>query len=212
MQQRTLDSPTSLPGETVFWPVSWSAVWVGALTALAVGLIAGLAGIAAGAQIVGHGENVTSWRNVQFGGIVWAVCSAFFSFVAGGWVAAKIAGHPRCEPAMLHAAICWLVAIPLLLTLAALGAGGYFGGWYSGLAGNPIWANRAVPLVDATEAYAIARNNALGAVSALLLGLIGSALGGWLASGEPMSIFLFRDRINPNPSTPSNSRTAVPTA
>ena len=33
-----------------------------------------------------------------------------------------------------------------------------------------------------------ARNSALGAVTALLIGLMGSLLGGWLASGEPMSL------------------------
>jgi len=32
------------------------------------------------------------------------------------------------------------------------------------------------------------RNSALGAVTALLLGLVGSVIGGWLASGEPMSL------------------------
>jgi hypothetical protein len=33
----------------------------------------------------------------------------------------------------------------------------------------------------------VMRNSALGAVTALLLGLVGSALGGWMASGEPMT-------------------------
>jgi hypothetical protein len=33
----------------------------------------------------------------------------------------------------------------------------------------------------------VARNSALGAVTALLLGLVGSVLGGWMASGEPMT-------------------------
>jgi hypothetical protein len=33
----------------------------------------------------------------------------------------------------------------------------------------------------------VVRNSALGAVTALLLGLVGSVLGGWMASGEPMT-------------------------
>jgi hypothetical protein len=33
----------------------------------------------------------------------------------------------------------------------------------------------------------VMRNSALGAVTALLLGLVGSVLGGWMASGEPMT-------------------------
>lgn len=41
------------------------------------------------------------------------------------------------------------------------------------------------------------RNGALGAVTALLLGLVGSVLGGWLACGEPMSVTHFRTRKSP---------------
>jgi hypothetical protein len=40
----------------------------------------------------------------------------------------------------------------------------------------------------------VARNSALGAVTALLLGLIGSVLGGWMASGEPMTFSHHRTR------------------
>ena len=38
------------------------------------------------------------------------------------------------------------------------------------------------------------RNTALVTVVALLLGLVGSVLGGWLASGEPMSLTYYRRR------------------
>jgi hypothetical protein len=40
----------------------------------------------------------------------------------------------------------------------------------------------------------VTRNSALGAVTALLLGLIGSVLGGWMAAGEPMSLTHHRTR------------------
>jgi len=38
------------------------------------------------------------------------------------------------------------------------------------------------------------RNSALGAVTALLLGLMGSVIGGWMASGEPMNFAHYRTR------------------
>jgi uncharacterized membrane protein YeaQ/YmgE (transglycosylase-associated protein family) len=38
------------------------------------------------------------------------------------------------------------------------------------------------------------RNSAIGAVTALLLGLMGSVIGGWMASGEPMNFTHFRTR------------------
>ena len=120
--------------EVRHWPINWSAVFAGSLAALAVAVIAGLASVAAGAQMVGHGESVTNWHRVQVGGLIWAVCSAFFSFVVGGWVAGKITGHTICEHSMLHAALAWCVAIPFFILITALGAGSYLGGWYSGLA------------------------------------------------------------------------------
>ena len=67
---------------------------------------------------------------------------AFMSFVVGGWVAGKIAGVRRAETASLHGAIVWVVAVPMLLLLVALGAGSYFGSWYGGLAGSPSWVNQ----------------------------------------------------------------------
>jgi hypothetical protein len=38
------------------------------------------------------------------------------------------------------------------------------------------------------------RNSALGAATALLLGLIGAVIGGWMASGEPMNFSHYRTR------------------
>src|SRR5215813_13313757 len=99
------------------WPV-WSAVWVGALTALAVGLVIGLIGYAIGAhQLAGP-------RTMTFKGI--RILAMIFN--VGGWVAARIVGARRAEPAMLHAAIAWLVTIPIMLVLAALGATAMYGG------------------------------------------------------------------------------------
>jgi uncharacterized membrane protein YeaQ/YmgE (transglycosylase-associated protein family) len=44
------------------------------------------------------------------------------------------------------------------------------------------------------ETPKVMRNSALGAVTALLLGLMGSVIGGWLASGEPMNFTHYRTR------------------
>jgi hypothetical protein len=174
------------------WPVHWSGVWVGALAALALGLVLGLAGIAVGAHQTGINARITKWSEVGLAALIFSVAGAFFSFVVGGWVAGKIAGVRRAETASLHGAIVWIVAAPLLLMLAALGAGSYFGGWYSGLAGTPHWA--ATPAAADPNAALIARNGALAALTVLLLGLMGSVVGGWLASGEPMTFTGHRKR------------------
>jgi hypothetical protein len=164
------------------WPVWWSAVWAGALAALATALVIGLIGIAVGAHQVAPRRPVTAWGDVGLLTLAFGVFGAFLSFVLGGWAAARIAGLTRAETAMLHGALVWALAVPLLLGLASIGAAGYFGDWYGGLAGVPAWAQ-----ADAAPDARAVRNGALGALTAVLLGLVGGVIGGWLGSGEPMT-------------------------
>src|SRR5215471_3954299 len=123
--------------------VNWSAVWVGALAALALGLIFGLVGTAVGAYQEMH---VVSWLKFHTWSLIFSVCGAFFAFALGGWVAGKILGARHAETSMLHGVIAWLVTVPMFLVLASFGSMGYFGVWYGGLAGTPAWA---APVVTA---------------------------------------------------------------
>ena len=167
------------------WYVSWSGVFVGALSALALLLVFGLTGLAVGAHQIG--QRFASWHEFRVITLAFSVFGSFLSFVLGGWAAARVTGTRRAETAMLHGAIAWLVTVPGLLFLAALGAGGYFGTWYTGLAAPPAWAPQATPIESPGAALA-ARNGALGALTALLLGLVGGVVGGWMGSGERMSL------------------------
>jgi len=176
-------------GEVIVWPVSWSAIWIGGLAALAAGLIFGLAGTALGAY---SETRIVSWHKFQMWALVFSICGAFFAYAIGGWVAGKVLGARRAEYAVLHGVIAWLVTIPMLLVLASLGAASFYGVWYGGLAGTPAWAPPVV-MVD-PQAAIIARNGALGALTALLVGLAGSVIGGWMASGEPMTFTYYRTR------------------
>jgi hypothetical protein len=178
----------SYESEWTRWPVAWSAIWVGALTALAVGLIIGLLGYAVGANEV---ANTIDWKKLRLITAIFSVGGSFFAGVAGGWTAARIAGIRRSEPAMLHGAISFLVMLPILLTLAAIGLSGHWGGWYGGLASMTPLNPGAAMDPDLAEAT---RNNALATVVALLLGLVGSVIGGWMASGEPMTFTHYRTR------------------
>jgi len=204
------------------WPVNWTAVWVGSLTSLVVTLLIGLIALAVGAHLIDPQERLVDLHKMRMGALIFAVCGAFFGFVAGGWVAAKVAGILRSEPAMLHGAIVWLLSVPLLLALVAHGAGNFFGGWYTGLAGTPTGSvapfERPEPLAAAAtdaeraryqsevadfhqkvrlwneDTPRATRNSALGAITALLVGLIGSVIGGWMACGEPMTFTHYRSR------------------
>jgi len=172
------------------WPI-WSAVWVGALAAIAVGLLIGLIGFTVGAHEL-TSPKFTTWKNVRLTSSIFNIAGAFFSFVVGGWIAARIAGFRRAEPAMLHGGVVWLLAIPMMLVFASLGAMSHWGGWYGALGGVPAWVT-AVPPVDPDAARAF-RNTALVTVVSMLLGLAGSVIGGWMASGEPMSVTYYRRR------------------
>ena len=154
-----------------------------------MGLIIGLIGFAVGAHDVAR---YVDWKKVHLITLVFSICGAFFAFAAGGWAAARIAGIRRSEPAILHGSIVWLLALPLLLAFAALGASGHFGGWYAGLAGTPSWV--VAPATPDPDIAAATRNNALATVISLLLGLVGGVIGGWMASGEPMTFTHHRTR------------------
>jgi hypothetical protein len=179
------------------WPVNWTAVLVGAMAAVVAVILFGLVGTAIGASKTGIEGRITSWSGVGFASLAFAVISSFFAFVIGGWVAGKISGIRRAEDSTLQGALAWLVAVFVLVSLAAM-SGAIFNGWYTSLAPTPIVP--AVPGTPADPNIAIAaRNGALAAACALLIGLIGGALGGWLASGEPMALGHYRIRLEPYP-------------
>ena len=179
---------TRLEATAAGWPVYWGAGWVGALGALAAVLIGGLLGVAFRAYDVA-GPTRLGTEPLGVPELIASVCTAFFSFVIGGWVATRIAGLRRAEPAMLHGAMVWLLGVPLVFLLVTLGARSYFGAWYGGLAGTPAWVATTVPV-----AAKAARQAAGGAATGLLLGLVGAVLGGWMGSGEPMHFAHYQSR------------------
>jgi len=142
------------------------------------------------------------WKTVGWATVICSVLTAFFAFVIGGWVAGRLGGFRLSEPAMLHGAIAWLVAVPLLLAAGAAGGSAYLDNWYGALGGtHPTWTATAPTATDADvqqqeKAARAARNAALTGVTALLLGLVGSVLGGWMASGEPMTLTHHLRRAN----------------
>ena len=220
MEPSTVRRKNEIQSETRYerwkhWPVNWTAVIVGALAALAVSMIVALCGTALGAYHLMPEHRLVDLRKAGFWVMAVGVFGSFFAFVLGGWIAGKIAGILHSEPAMLHGAIVWLTAVPMLALFTALGSSGYSGTWYGGLSNRDF---REVPIVrpeplppaasdlqratfDADWAQyrrqvaawnadtpRVVKTSALCAVSALLIGLLGSVIGGWMSSGEPMSV------------------------
>lgn len=169
------------------WTVVWSGIWLGAMTAVVAVALLGSIGTAIGAQAAANAGRVTNWNGVGIGALAYAVFAAFLSFVVGGWVAARIAGMRDAPNAALHGAVVWVVAMFLILGLASFGAV-YMSGWFAGLTPAPIGAPAAPGQPVDPNAAAAARNSALAAATAMLVGLVGSVIGGWIASDQPMTI------------------------
>src|SRR2546430_10853236 len=121
------------------WPVYWSPVIVGALASVVAVVLFGVIGTAVGSWKAGSEGRVTDFSGVGRVAVAYAVFASFFAFVIGGLVTARIARIRRAEPAILHAAIAFLVATVVLLAMASFG-GAVFNGWYAGLAPSPAGA------------------------------------------------------------------------
>ena len=174
------EAPVEAPAA---WPVRWHAIWVGGLVALTAAAVLGLVASAIGdADASAH---LTSWATFTHGALIYSIFSSLLAFFLGGFIAAKVAGVTRFEPAILHGALTWLVVFPVLLLLGAVGAGHFFGNFATGLIGPPAWIVPAAGnvTVDPVAAYAT-KNIATAALFTILLGLLGGMLGGWLASDE----------------------------
>jgi len=174
------------------WPVYWSPVLVGALASIVAVVVFGAIGTAVGSYKAGSEGRITDFSGVGRVAVAYAVFASFLVFVIGGWVAARVGGIRRSEPAMLHGAIAFLVATVVLLALAAFG-GSVYNGWYAALAPSPAVPATPGQPVDPNAAKAAA-TGAMAATVALLLGLAGSVVGGWMGSGEPMNFSYQRTR------------------
>jgi len=173
------------------WPVYWTPVIVGALASIVAVVLFGVVGTAVGSWKAGNEGRITDFSGIGRAAVAYAVFASFLAFVIGGWVTARIAGIRRAEPAILHAAIAFLVAWVVLMALASFG-GAVFNGWYAGLAPSAAVPTQAGQPVDPNAAKAAAAAATAAAV-AILLGLVGSVVGGWMASGERMD-FSFYNR------------------
>jgi len=190
------------------WPVYWSPVIVGALASVVAVVLFGVIGTALGSWKAGNEGRVTDFSGVGRVAVAYAVFASFFAFVIGGWVTARIAGIRRAEPAILHAAIAFLVATVVLLVMASFG-GAVFNGWYVGLAPSPAVPTPAGQPVDPTVAKAAAAGATV-AAAALLIGLAGSVVGGLMGSGERMDFsFYNRERVGTSRRVASDRTTRI---
>ena len=159
-------------------------------------LIFGLVGVAVGAHRVG--QPFGAWHDVSFLALAWSVFSAFISFAVGGWAAAKVAGlRAAPRPPCCTAAIAWLVAVPILLAMASLGAAAYSRRLVRRACRVPAWVTPVATAAQDPNAALAARNAAVAAVTALLLGLVGGVIGGMDGLGRADDVHALPDAAAP---------------
>jgi len=187
---RPMDRPTAAVRRTYWsdswtgWHLDWGAVWVGAFTMLVAAVLFSFIATAVGAQKAVDAR-VLKWSDVGFVTIAFSVFGAFLAAAVGAWVAARMSGARLAEPAILHGVAAWLLLMTIVITLAALAGAHSLAGGYLGNMTPPGAPAPAGTAVDPNAAIAV-RNAAVGSVLGILIGLMGSVVGAWIASGEPL--------------------------
>src|SRR6267378_6093134 len=113
------------------WHLSWSSVCVGALAGLVAAVLFSLIAVAIGAHKAVD-DRILKWADLGPVTIIFSVFGAFLASVIGAWVAVKMSGARRAEPAILHAVAAWLVTMGIVLLFAALSGAHTLGGGYLG--------------------------------------------------------------------------------
>ena len=108
-------------------PVVWSAVFVGVFSLLAALAALGLLGTAIGAHQFVPDQSV-NWKALGIGAAIYTVFAVFFSYVFGGWIAGRLVGGPA-KITSAHGSITWLLSLPAIALMIALGAGSVLGGF-----------------------------------------------------------------------------------
>ncbi len=101
---------TSVAGErdrNLFKRISWGAVIAGFLLAAVINLTLNLLGIGIGLGSIEPTEPNGMPNALGMGSIIWYVVSTIISLVAGGWVAAHLAGVPTRWDSVLHGLLTW---------------------------------------------------------------------------------------------------------
>jgi len=153
-----------------FDDIRWGPVMAGLFTAISALAVLTLLGLAAGSGTV---DTAAEARRVALGTGVWTGLSALLSFFAGGWVAARLAALRDERHALIHGAMVWAVAVPLVLYLLTGGLGA--------LLNNAATATAPGQNAVASVADGISKT-AWGLLASLLFGLSAATFGGWFGS------------------------------
>ena len=114
-----------------FWkPVSWSAIFAGAVAALGAQVILTLIGTGIGAAAYNPNTDNTG---MTVGAAIWLVLSGIISFGIGGYAAGHLSGFFRTTSGATHGALSWALAAVIGATVTVLAGSTTLGGAAAGV-------------------------------------------------------------------------------
>jgi len=152
----TVDTTTSWSGALhTHRRISWAAIFGGVIVVVALQLLLSLLGAGIGLGTVDTNAGSTpAASSLGIGAGLWWVVSSCFALLAGGYVAAWLAGIEIGFDGALHGVITWGISTLITMWLLTSAIGGVIGGGFSALgsvssaAGSGI-SQAAKPLADA---------------------------------------------------------------
>lgn len=129
----TVDTVTTLSGEVhTHRQISWAAIFGGVILVIAVQLLLSLLGAGIGLGTVDtHAGSTPSSSSLGVGAGIWWVVSSCIALLAGGYVAAWLAGVEIRFDGVLHGLVTWGIASLLTFWLLTSAIGGIIGGGFS---------------------------------------------------------------------------------
>ena len=126
--------------------VSWGAIFAGTAIAMALMVFFTTLGLGIGAASVDPLYDQNPLSGLGIGSAIYLIVTQLLSLFVGGYVASRLAGVPREQPALIHGAAVWALSTLVLAYLAMSGAGAAFG------AAGTILSNSARAAVSAGQA------------------------------------------------------------
>lgn len=113
---------TIVPPPALLRRVSWGAIFAGAIVALGIYALFGLAGLGLGFGAIDP-QDPTPFSGIGIGTIVWWIVSSVVALGIGGFVGGRLAGIPRSLTGMLHGLAIWALVTLVSLWLATSAIG-----------------------------------------------------------------------------------------
>jgi hypothetical protein len=111
--------------------ISWGAIFAGVVLVLAVQLLLSILGLAIGLTTVEPAQGANGMPSASSFGIgagIWWAVSYILALIAGGYVAARLAGLVTSYDGMLHGLLTWAFALLVTFYLLTTALGGVIGG------------------------------------------------------------------------------------